>query len=99
MSEGDLQTDCNEYLRTIGAHFIHLEAGRGRGNKFIHVGGIPDLLIYYRSKHILVELKTPTGKLTDSQVKEFTKYEAQGFPVFVIRSLDEFTLLINRLFS
>ena len=99
MSEAELQAQCNAYLRTIGAHFIHLEAGRGRGNKYAHVGGIPDLLVYYRSKHVLIELKTKTGVLTESQELEFPNYESQGFPIHIVRSLDEFTLLINRLFT
>ena len=99
MSEAELQAQCNAYLRTIGAHFIHIEAGRGRGNRYIHVGGVPDILIYYLGNHLLVELKTPRGTLHDIQVKEFPKFEAQGFPVFIVRSLGEFTLLINRLFT
>ena len=97
MSEAELQAQCNAYLRTIGAHFIHLESGRG--SKYLYASGIPDLLIYYKGKHILVELKTPTGKLKPSQVARFPLFKQAGFLVHIARSLDEFILIINRYFT
>ena len=55
-------------------------------------GGVPDLLIAkpYRYGHpdfqpVLIEVKTPKGKLTPDQ----DAFIEQGWPVTVIRSVDE----------
>ena len=47
--------------------------------------GVPDLLVGYRGKLYLIEVKTPRGKPTADQVR----WQAQGWPVTVVRSVDE----------
>lgn len=50
-------------------------------------GGCPDLLIGFRGKNYLIEVKTPVGKLRPKQT-EFI-FNWHGRPVLVARSLDE----------
>jgi len=95
MTETELQKQCNEYLRTRGIHFFHLQAGGQHGNKRTQCGGLPDLLCYYHGRHCLIELKTLTGTLNAAQKREFPKFDDAGFPVQICRSLDEFITAVN----
>lgn len=71
-------------FRECGASVLHLHA----------VGeNAPDLLIGTKGVNVLVELKTPTGKLRDGQ-KAFIS-EWRGADVWVIRSPDEAQRLVN----
>ena len=45
--------------------------------------GIPDLLVGYCGRNILVEVKSPGGKLTDAQSDKFAKWA--GDPVHIWR--------------
>jgi hypothetical protein len=42
-----------------------------------------------------VELKTPTGKLSERQKIVFKQLEEQGFPVAVLRSYEDIEEFIN----
>jgi VRR-NUC domain len=53
-------------------------------------GGIPDILVLYRGRFFLLELKVKNGKLRDSQI-EFAK----RFPVSVCRSPREALVAIG----
>jgi len=95
MTETELQKQCNEYLRTRGIHFFHLQAGGQHGNKRVQCGGLPDLLLWYRGQHCLIELKTLTGKLNDKQREEFKKFFAVGYVVYVCHSFEEFQCVVD----
>jgi len=95
MTETELQKQVNEYLRTRGIHFFHLQAGGQRGNKRVQCGGLPDLLCYYHGRHCLIELKTKVGTLNERQRVEFEKFNETGFPVQICRSLDEVINAVN----
>lgn len=51
--------------------------------------GFPDLAVSKAGHVQLVELKTPTGKLTPDQVR----FMDAGWPVRIVRSVDECLLL------
>ena len=90
MTETQLQEQCNAYLRTRDIPFFHLAKGRANAQKRIRSGSLPDLVIWWKGRCILVELKTDTGKLNENQREFFPKLEAQGFPVHVVTSFDAF---------
>ena len=52
--------------------------------------GVPDLLVVYApGKHIWLEVKTPTGKVTPKQKAYHEKLRKQGERVYVVRSKEE----------
>jgi len=79
------------YTRVSGA--IH----KGEGT----VPGVPDLLLFLPSEYDRVyfglglELKTATGKQSQSQKDFQIMFQAAGYCYIVIRSLDEFRLHVN----
>lgn len=58
-------------LGKVGAQYIILDAF--------------DLLVLFRGRTVMLEVKTKTGRLTDSQ-KELI---ARGWPLVIVRSPDE----------
>jgi hypothetical protein len=57
--------------------------------------GFPDLEIVCNFRVLYVELKSLTGKLSDSQKSLFAKFEKNGFPVHIIRTFKDFQALAN----
>ena len=57
--------------------------------------GFPDIQILYNEKVLFIELKSLTGKLTDSQKALFQQIESNGFPVHIIRTFEDFRTLVN----
>ncbi len=53
--------------------------------------GVPDLLIYKAGKFVLVEVKSPKGAFNKLQ----GLFQAQGWPVVLIRTIDD-VLRLNR---
>jgi hypothetical protein len=60
-------------------------AMKGDGTK----AGFADLICLFRGRGVLLEVKSPTGRLTDSQKALFPALEAVGWPVTVVRSAKE----------
>jgi hypothetical protein len=57
--------------------------------------GVSDLIAIHFGQVIFIEVKNDTGKQSEKQ-KDFQKLiEAQGFKYFLVRSLDEFKLLLK----
>lgn len=58
------------------------------------LSGVADLIVLLPNKCIFVEVKTPTGKQSDSQ-KEFEQHvQSLGFEYHLVRSLDQFKKII-----
>lgn len=76
------RVDANQFeivdaLRTIGASVQHLhQVG----------GGCPDLLVGFRGRNVLLEVKVPKGKLNELQEDWFQAWRGQAH---VVRSVDE----------
>ena len=49
--------------------------------------GVPDLLVGFRHRTFLVEVKTPAGRLTDRQKEWHESWN--GDPVCIIRTVDQ----------
>lgn len=77
-----------EIVRTLTATGLHVTDLAQVGN------GVPDLLVTGYSRNadavlaLLVEVKTPKGKLTDAEAKFFEKYPDDG-PLIIARSADD----------
>jgi len=95
MPESDFQTQCNQYLEARGILYFHLQKGRANAQRRIQVGGLPDFLIWHKGRHCVIELKTDTGTLNTKQKDFFEKLDNAGFPVQVVRTMDEFITAID----
>lgn len=61
------------------------------------LSGVSDLIIVQPNKTIFCELKILTGKQSPQQVDFQNKVTALGFEYWIIRSLEEFKLKIEKL--
>ena len=57
-------------------------------------GGVPDLLVAFRGRFYVLEIKTDKGKLNDLQAAWHAKHE--GCYVFVVRSAEEAIAAVNQ---
>lgn len=57
------------------------------------VPGIPDMCFLISSKTFLFEFKTPTGTFQPNQKKIRAKFIPDGFPVYAIRSFEQFKII------
>ena len=64
---------------------------RARGAK----PGWPDLLIAYGGRVHGIELKTDSGRLTDSQTVMFPRLERAGIPIAICRSIAEVEIALR----
>jgi len=53
------------------------------------ISGVPDRIVFLNQQVFLVELKTPTGKVSERQKIVFDQLGEQGFPVHILRSKDD----------
>ena len=76
------RTDANQVeimraLRGVGAAGLDLS----------QVGhGVPDLLVWYRGRYMLMEVKSPAGRLTEHERRW---HEAWPDEVIIVRSVDD----------
>lgn len=60
------------------------------------LAGASDLIVITpNGKLIFVELKTDTGKQSDKQIDFENRVKKLGFEYYLIRSIDEFKIIIN----
>ena len=71
---------------------------RGKLNKFLGVvKGRSDMVLYYKSFSVMIELKTEKGRQSDYQRSWQYLMSQQGFEYYIIRSLEEFKELIVKI--
>jgi len=69
---------------------------RGKVNKFLGVvKGRSDMVLYYKSRAYMIELKNDKGKQSKEQKAWQELMEKQGFTYFIVRSLEDFQRIIN----
>lgn len=91
--ERDLQRLCEQELSRRGIWYQHLSF-RAREK-----AGIPDLIFatYDRNQGCIpwaIELKSPTGRLSDAQKATLAQMEGNGWYIAVIRSYEEFRRVV-----
>lgn len=69
-------------LRAIGASVAHLSSK-----------GIPDLLVCFRNKLYLMEVKKPKGKLTLDQIKFHENWKGE---IHIVRTAHEAIEILNK---
>lgn len=96
--EGRLQRAVAAYLTLAlpdDAVFTAIPSGGGgrlRGAILNGMGlkaGCPDLLVAYRSRVLMIELKTPVGRISPAQKAFHRLLDRAGIPTVICRSLIE----------
>lgn len=84
----DNQPDIVAALRAVGASVQSL-AALGKG--------VPDLLVFFRGRLFLLEVKNPLQSRSDQQLTpdEAAWHAAWGGPVYVVRTIDEALVVIG----
>jgi len=59
--------------------------------------GASDFVFVIPNKTLYFEVKTPTGTQSDNQIEFQQQIESLGFEYFLVRSLDDFKTIINKL--
>tara|TARA_R110000772_G_scaffold188838_4_gene299947 strand:- start:7371 stop:7703 length:333 start_codon:yes stop_codon:yes gene_type:complete len=108
MSEDRLQQECymffhNNYPKLRGLMF-HVPNGGSRnareGAKFKTMGvirGVSDFLFIYQSNLYAIELKTISGRQSVEQLNWAQLVSNEGVHYLVVRSLDDFKDLIDKI--
>jgi Holliday junction resolvase len=77
----DNEVEIVNALRAIGASVAHLSSK-----------GIPDLLVCFRNKLYLMEVKKPKGKLTPDQIKFHENWNGD---IYIVRTAQEAIEILN----
>jgi len=86
--EGAIQKKIVEYFKLLGYIVFRMNAGKGRYNQQLAPKGTPDLFVVgSMGRTFWIEVKTPSGALSDSQKKMHAKLRNMGQDVFVVDSL------------
>lgn len=86
--EGQIKKAIQDYLRAIGVfHWIN-QAGKVPG-RTLAKKGVADLLGIYKGKLLAIEVKAPTGKVSDEQMEFIYSVRTHGGIAFVARSVDD----------
>lgn len=59
--------------------------------------GVTDLMLLQNSRAYGIELKNEKGVLSDAQKKIHAKWNAEGVPVYICRSLEQFKAIIEEI--
>lgn len=105
MSEGRLQQEIVFWFRNAFPNLRgllcynnnnSLGGRKGNMNKYLGViKGRADMVFYYKSRAYMIELKTEIGYQSKEQKKWQNIIEEQGFNYSIIRSLEDFKILIK----
>lgn len=100
MKEQEIQRQCLDYL--AGAGFFawknHVQGMRVGGRAAKNpAAGSPDILAIKDGKFYCIEVKTPTGKLSENQYKWLQKASSHGAVSMVVKSLDDLIYCLNKM--
>ena len=85
MEELEIHAKLADWCRLNEIPFVHSRTDR----KTTTARGIPDFVLLWNGKGCAIELKGPTGKLTDEQEKTIEAWRTKGVPCLVARNLKE----------
>ena len=87
MKEATLERRCGAFVRREGGWSLKL---------WPTVSGLPDRLVLMPVGRVyFVEFKTLTGRVSPIQKRVHAVLDRLGFPVFVVRTFDEFKEVLN----
>lgn len=87
--EKALQSLCERELHRRGIEYLHLSP------RCREKAGWPDLVFAAAGRPCAVELKGPTGKLSDDQKRILDGMERNGWEVAVLRTFEQFRAFIE----
>jgi len=87
-AETDLKGVIKDYLDLMGVFNYPVRQGLGCYR------GLPDRVMHFRGRVHYLEIKTPRGKLSDSQLKFQAQCQADGIHYHVVRSLEDIQLIL-----
>lgn len=94
LTEADWQAQVIDLAGTLGWQHLHVRRSIGRGHRWTtttNLPGWPDLLLWSArqpGRHLAVELKTDTGRVTPEQERVLEQLAGAGFETFVWRPRD-----------
>lgn len=107
MNESRLQYECYTFFHSTYPHLrgllcYNLNNSRNKIQAMMDKGkglqkGRSDMVFYYKGQAVMIELKTEDGYQSKEQKEWQGKIEMAGFKYYVIRSLEEFKELINKI--
>lgn len=103
--ESDLQLDFNKFMDKTGYFYWRQNSGRmfkdGRWINFTSKPGLPDASCFFRKSSLFfgMELKLPSGRLTDHQKVTLPEMTQQMVVVFIIESVMDAYLAIEHVES
>lgn len=106
-SEDRIQEDLVQYLwnnypETRGLFCYNLNNSKNKIDGYRNklkglIDGRSDMVLYWKSKAYFFELKTKIGRQSEAQKNWQKIVESHGFEYYIIRSLDEFKMIIERI--
>ena len=105
--ESQIQSECvtwlwNEHPETRGLFFAvnnnseHAVRALQRRSVGL-IPGVSDTIFIWKHKAYFIEFKTPIGTQSKSQKVWENKVTGEGFDYYIVRSLEEFKILINKI--
>lgn len=98
-SEGEIKREIMQYLSRLseGMFWINSSIGiRGRKiNSRYQLTGVGDILGLYRGRFVAIEVKKPTGVVSEVQEKFIQRVTSKGGLAFVARSLEDVVKLLK----
>ena len=94
-TERNIHEDIISYLRRSSIPYDHSRMDR----KSTNTRGHPDFSIYLRNRVLFLEVKMPSGKLSDVQEERILELSKAGNQVEVIYSYDQAKIKINEFFN
>lgn len=82
MREAVIQRQIIEYIERLGFYVVKII----QCNK----NGFPDLMVLIRGSVIFIEVKTPTGKVSELQKYRHKQLTDLGYPIIITTSLTHF---------
>lgn len=95
MLERDVVAEIKKYLSSLGSDvFFWKEHGGPYGTS-----GVPDIICCYKGRFLGLEVKLPSGKLTELQKRAIAKINRAGGIAFRVESSEDVRAIIARVDS
>lgn len=96
MTETEIQRQIIDYLKASGYLVWRLNSGKAAHNIQLCPPGTPDLFAVGKGCTIWVEVKTPTGKVSERQAQMHDYLTANGQRVIVARCVEDIINHVQR---
>ena len=87
--EGIIQKSIVDYCTLKGALVFRMNSGQAKYNVKLAPKGTPDLYVVLNKKSVWIEVKTPTGKVSEPQQEMHDRLRGLGQYVLIARCLED----------